>query len=125
MINISYNQLLIAILLIAAIIAVIYLIALLRKLQKTVDTLDSLMQETQATIKETQVIAKDAQVIVKDAQVIVADAKDGTEGIKAAVIKVGNATSDMANIVHGNRSTFKAATNVVNAMSGLIGLFKK
>ena len=50
---------------------------------------------------------------------------DGTEGIKAAVIKVGNATSDMANIVHGNRSTFKAATNVVNAMSGLIGLFKK
>ncbi len=111
MVTMSYFEILLAILLIAAIVLVVYLIILLKKLSPSLDTLQSVM-------KNCDELTASANKSVQEIEVLVDD-------VKVAANDMGASLGSVCELIDGNQNTISAITNLVNSTASIAGLFKK
>ncbi|MCR4804215.1 MAG: hypothetical protein K5981_00990 [Clostridia bacterium] len=103
MITISVQQLLTYLLLIVAIVAVAILAVVFAKLIPTLKSLSKTMENV-AEMSTT--------------------AKEDLDSVQGIISNVATTATNISGVVAGNRSTVKAATNLVNAAAGLARLTK-
>ena len=101
MITISIQQLLIYILLGVAIIVLVLLAAVFAKLLPTLKSLAKTMENVEA---------------------LSTTARDDLDSVQGIVKNVSRSVSDVTGVIANNRSSLKAATNLVNAAAGLAKL---
>ena len=101
MITISIQQLLIYILLGVAIIAVAILAVVFARLLPTLKSLAKTMENVEA---------------------LSTTARDDLDSVQGIVKNVSRSVSDVTGVIANNRSSLKAATNLVNAAAGLAKL---
>ena len=101
MITISIQQLLIYILLGVAIIAVAILAVVFARLLPTLKSLAKTMENVEA---------------------LSTTAKEDLDSVQGIVKNVSRSVSDVTGVIANNRSSLKAATNLVNAAAGLAKL---
>ena len=111
MVTMSYLDMLIAVLLVAAIILVIYLIILLKKLSPSIETLQSVM-------KNCDELTASANKSVQEIEVLVDD-------VKVAANDMGTSLGSVCELIDGNQNTISAITNLVNSTASIAGLFKR
>ena len=101
MITISIQQLRIYILLVVAIIAIAALAIVFAKLMPTLKSLAKTMENVEA---------------------LSTTARDDLDSVQGIVKNVSRSVSDVTGVIANNRSSLKAATNLVNAAAGLAKL---
>ena len=101
MITIDIQQMLIYILLIVAIVAIGMLVVIFTKLLPTLKSLAKTMENVEAMTQT---------------------ARDDLDSVQGIITNVSRSVSDVSGVIANNRSSVKAATNLVNAAAGLAKL---
>lgn len=102
-ITISLQDLLVLVMMVLGIVALIYFIIILARLTPAMKSLQNIMQ---------------------DAEQMTSQAKGSMESVSGIVSDLTQSASGLNEIISGNKSGFKAATNLVNAMAGLVGIVR-
>ena len=108
--TITLGSLLTAILIIVAIIAIIFLIVLLARIISSLRTLPDTMQRLDN--------------IMSDVEGITGVARSGAEGAKVIVKKAVATAAGVNDVLDTNKSTLRAATGLVNAVTSLTSVVK-
>jgi len=111
MVTLTYQDILIAVLLVLAIILVIYFIVIAKRLLPVVKNLDQIS-------KDAMDITKSAKESIDEVEHIVKDAKKSSVELGASVKKV-------CNLLDGKKNTIGALTTLTNAAASLVNLLKK
>ena len=124
MITLTVNEILTAVLLIAAIAALVYLIIVLARLLPGTRKLSEILDNVAEITEGAKPAMEKVNEILDDVSATTEATKTGVEGAANLVDNVSDSLSDITGILTGNRSKVTAATNLINAFVGLSGVMR-